>query len=298
MRSRTRAASAGAFVDDDAGAHRDVAAGQPGRVAPARGGQVRGRRPVRGRAGRSAPGDGLDEGRGDDERQVADPRHGPVMGRRAEPDRSRAARPGQPLDALDGGRRPAVGTTTHGRSTNRSAAGRLVAARLPPGHRVAAHEAQPERRRAQDDGLLRARDVGHDRVRGQDAPPRAGQLVELRQAVRCRAGQDDEVRTLDRLLRRRGHPVDDPVREGRRGSAPGRRPGGDRRTAAAPAGVRSRAAHGPRSRRSVPVRAARSACPRVSQPVPRRAVRRCYHRARSARTWFAASSTSSARRPA
>ncbi len=207
MRSRTRAAMRRGVRGDDAGAHRHVAARQAGRVAPARRREARGGRPVAGRAAAAPPATASTRAAATTSGQVADRRHRAGRGRpRPMRTGSRAARAGRgPRRARSRRRRSDVGTTTHGRSTKRSAVGRRVAAGLAPGHRVAAHEAQPERGRAQDDGLLRARDVGDDGVRVRGARRHgAGQLVELCQAVRGRAGEDDQVGALDRRLRRRG----------------------------------------------------------------------------------------------
>ena len=67
-----------------------------------------------------------------------------VVGRGVHPDRPRPARHGQRLDAPRSPARSSgsAGTTTHGRSTNRSAVGGPVARRLAARHRVAADEAQ------------------------------------------------------------------------------------------------------------------------------------------------------------
>ena len=86
----------------------------------------RAERPVR------AGGHGLDEGRGDDERRWLIAATAAIVGRRIEPDGpgtaapGRAARPGRRRLA----RRRRRGQTTHGRSTNRSAARGRVARRV------------------------------------------------------------------------------------------------------------------------------------------------------------------------
>ena len=126
---------------DDPGAHRDVAAGQAGHVAPAAGREAAARRPVSGAASPATPGDGLHERRGDDERQVADRRHRPVVRAAASGSTRAPASRRQPLHPARSARGVALGTTTHGRSRTgrrrprRSRSSRGPAIGCPPTNR-------------------------------------------------------------------------------------------------------------------------------------------------------------------
>ena len=85
-----------------------------------------------------------------DQRQVADRGHAPVVLVGRHPHDPRAAGGGQRLDTRSSAvrvARPRGSTITQGRSRNNVAVGGLEAARLAPGHRVAADEPQARARR-------------------------------------------------------------------------------------------------------------------------------------------------------
>ena len=89
------------------------------------------------------------------------------------------------------------------------------------------HEAQPGTVGPRDDRALRARHVGHGRVRPEARRERAAELVDEVEAGERRRGEDHELGALDRRsqLRRRG--VDHAGRQGGRRSVTARAPGGE-----------------------------------------------------------------------
>ena len=101
-----------------------------------------------------------------------------------------------------------------------------------------ADEPEPERRRPQDDGRLRARDVRDHSVPPERRAPRAGQFVEHLEAVRSGCGQHDQVGACQCLLRCCRGKIDDPGVESGRGPRSARRPGSDRPRAALLGGPR------------------------------------------------------------
>ena len=279
-RSRMPAAIGPALVVTIPVAHRDVAAGQAGHVAPAARGQLRRGRPAVARRA---------------DRLRRPPRPAP---RRATSGRweiaatasscsvassARGRAPDGPrkgLDTLDGrlvgasGRRPTAGPRT-GPAVRR----RSRSSRDPPsgGRRRTAARARSRAPRSPTFVLATSVITASWRER---RPPRAGQLVELREADRRGAGEDDEVGAVDGglgawLPPRRSSPsraaVGGPVTR-----SATRRDAGDRRRRRATLAECA----GDGSADQTRTRGARSASARVSQPAgPAGGLRR---RARSA----------------
>ena len=132
-------------------------------------------RPIRRRPGTPPPASrrrrrhGLDQGRRDQEWQVAHGRDRRVVlpARRAEGTRRDRLQRGPRREPPPRDRPARTPTMTHGRSREQVRVGRPVAVRLPAGHRMAADEAQPASPRPLDDRGLRARDIRDDRVGGE-----------------------------------------------------------------------------------------------------------------------------------
>ena len=240
-RSRSRAAIAGAFVTaiaaPIAGSPRAtrVESRQPP-APPRRRPAARRSRPI-GSPGRRS-GDGLDERRRDDQRQVADPGDRAVVGRRVHPDDPRPARPGELATRVDV-RAPAraPGTTTHGRSTNRSASDASYPAvsrpaiGWPPTKRRPAASA-----RATSIALVLATSVTTASAGRRDRHGPASSSINVRQAVAGAARTTRSASSQDVLRRVRGDVHDAlggrPARPVARRRPGGHRPVGGRRVRA------------------------------------------------------------------
>ena len=148
-------------------------------------------------AGPRVPGDGLDEGGRQDQRQVADrgDRAIVLLGAHAQPARAPQAPASASTRAI--GRRVVrrTGRAPTAGPANRPASDASKPRRLAAGHRVAADEAQAELGRERDDRGLRAGDVGDDGVRPRairrSGPPRSRSSA--RRGER-RRGEDHDVR--------------------------------------------------------------------------------------------------------
>ena len=136
------------------------------------------------------------------------------------------------------------GTSTHGRSRNRSPSAAANPRDLAARHRVAADEPEPERRRLVHDRGLGGGDVGDDGVRREERRDRPGELVEQREALarrRRRARRGPLRRPRPRSSRRRGR-----ARRRRRPRGDRPRAASTRRRSSAPAAsVRQRAGDRP-----------------------------------------------------
>ena len=148
--------------------------------------------------------DGLDEGRGGDQRQVADPGDRAVVGDGVELDHAGRARPGQLRDAIDIGRGRRRRRDDDPRPVDEQVRlRRVVAGGFAPCHRVPADEPQARGFGPADDQRLRARDIGHHGVGRRGIGADAGQPIDECQAVGRRRREDDQVGSVDGSLRRR-----------------------------------------------------------------------------------------------
>ncbi len=196
---------------DDAGAHRHVAAGEPGHPLPAARGESGLRRPVPTIGSIAGPGHRLDERRRQDEGKVADRRYRGVMLRRRHLDEVGPAGSSQSLDPLPIDRAGAGSRDDDPRPAVEQVGRRCpIAARLAAGHRVATHEPQPGRVCPGGDRLFRARDVCHHGVRPhRPGQPAAAQLVDQVEGREGRSGQHDEVGIADGVGESRARLVED-----------------------------------------------------------------------------------------
>ncbi len=218
----------------DRRAHRDVAAGQPGHVAPARRRQVVRLRPVRPRVAARRR-HGLDERGRDDERQVAD--RGDHR-RRAPPASSRTGR--APQAAASDSTRGHIGRASPPRPARAPTAGPRTGPPSPRRSRPPPGRPSGGRRRtagwcasaARDELPLRARHVGDDRTRDQRPGPRPGERVERDRGSprRVRRGPRARPRPGRPGRSRRPGPARRPRARGRRRRRSGSsRPGPSRR---------------------------------------------------------------------
>ena len=201
-------AQLGRVRDRDRGAHRRVAACDAGRVAPAAGGQSRGDRPL-GTCGRArlgvagSDGDGLDQRRGDDERQMADRGHGTIVGARIHLDDHRPGRPRRARSRVrcrsgrrgHPGRRPTGDRRTGPRRMPRS---RRSPGRPSGGHRRTTGRSHRPARRSPPSCWRRRSRSHRGRMILRQRP--ASRSISGRTRGR-RTGQDDQVRVTQDATR-------------------------------------------------------------------------------------------------